>query len=80
MTDSVLNNNNMDVSMLAVTEEELTQEYVAMVEEDNDEGPLTGINWRELYSFRTRQAAQKLTDWPAKRRRLSTSHRVLSAS
>ena len=80
MTDSVLNYNDMDVGMLAVADEELTQEYAAMAEEENDKGPLTGINYRELYSFRTRQATRKLTDQPAKRCRLSTSRSVLGAS
>ena len=51
-----------------------------MAEEDNDEGPLSEISWRELYSFRTRQTARQTIDKPAKHRRLSASRGAYDAS
>ena len=80
MTDSVLDKNSVHVSMLAVDSDEIIRDYAVMAEEDNNEGPLSGISWRDLYSFRTKQAARKIKDWLAKRHRLGISHGGLSAS
>ena len=60
--NSVLSYNEADVSSLCINSEELDQQFAEMAMEDNDKSPLKGVNYNELYSFCTRQAACKSTD------------------
>ena len=62
MFDSVLSKQEVDLGNICVETEELNRQFAAMATDDNDEGPLTGIDFNELYSFCTRQAARKSTD------------------
>ena len=79
-TDSVLSYKEADVGMLAIDSDKLDRQFAQMATEDNDECPLTGINYNDLYSYCTKQTAWKITDKPAKRRKLSTTCRHLGAS
>ena len=43
--DSVLSYNEADVGNLCIDSEELDRHFAELAMEDNDEGPLTGINY-----------------------------------
>ena len=49
--DSVLSYNEADVGSLCIDSEELDWQFAEMAMEDNNESPLKGINYDELYSF-----------------------------
>ena len=78
--DSVLDYEEADVGNLCIDSEELDRQFAEVAMDDDDESPLVGINYDELYSYRTRQAARKTTDRPAKRRKVSSTRQHLGAS
>ena len=80
MFDSVLSKQEVDLGNICVETEELSRQFAAMATDDDGEGPLTGINFDELYNFCTRQAACKSTERPAKRRKVDSSQQCLGAS
>ena len=60
--DSVLDYEAADVGNLCIDSDELNRQFAEVAMDDDDESPLVGVNYDELYSYRTRQAARKTTD------------------
>ena len=60
--DSVLSYKEADVGNLCINGEELDRRFAEMAMDNNNENPLVGVNYDEVYSYRTRQAAHKATD------------------
>ncbi len=62
----------------------MDRQFAEMAVQDDDENPFgvvnREINYDELYSFCTRQAARKTTDQPAKHRKVSSTRQHLGAS
>ena len=71
--DSVLSYEEADVGNLCINSEELDQQFAEMAMDNDDENPLVGINYDEVYSYCTRQAACKTTDRPVKRHKVSST-------
>jgi hypothetical protein len=78
--DSVLSYKEADVGNLCINSEELNRRFAEVAMDDDDENPLVGVNYDEVYSYRTRQAACKATDQPAKCRKVSLTRQHLGAS
>ena len=68
------------MSQVLMRTQELSHEFAAMATDNNDEGPLTGINYDKLYSYHTRQTACKSTQQSAKCRKADSSRQRLGVS